>query len=206
MLKRIKGHLSFANVMASVAVFVALGGGAYAASKATVGTNQIKKGAVKTQQLHKAAVTGFKTANDTMTGDQIKESTLGTVPNSSKVNGSQVIQVNYRAPANSAETTLFTLAGLTVSASCPAGPDDGVIVDATTDTNGSIIGLSPPGSPGVDDVFNVGEHQGGPLDDYEGDLTYGRGPSGSPEVSATFLANQFSGTGECSLIGTVTGG
>ncbi len=206
MLTKVRGHLSYANVIASIALFVALGGGAYAVAKHRVGTNQIKKGAVRTKQLHAGAVTGFKTQNDSLTGQQINESTLGTVPNSSKVNGSQVIQVSYRAPANSAEQTLFTLAGLTVKASCPAGPDTGVIVDATTDTNNSIIGLSPPGSPGVDDVFNVGEHQGGPLDDYEGDLTYGHGPSGSPEVSATFLANQFSATGQCSLIGTVTGG
>ncbi len=202
MLKRIRGHLSFANVMASVAVFVALGGGAYAASKARVGTNQIKKGAVKTQQLHKAAVTGFKTANDTMTGDQIKESTLGTVPNSSKVNGSQVIQVSYRQPEGSAAQTLFSLAGLTVTASCPAGPE--VVLDATTDTNGSIIGLSE--GPGVDDTFNAGEHQVFPLDDYQGDLSYGKGASGSPQVSAVFLANKFSGTNVCSVVGTVIGG
>jgi hypothetical protein len=202
MFNRIRGHLSFANVMASVAVFVALGGGAYAASKARVGTNQIKKGAVKTQQLHKAAVTGFKTANDTMTGDQIKESTLGTVPNAAKVNGSQVIQVSYRQPQGSAAQTLFTLAGLTVTASCPAGPE--VVLDATTDTNGSIIGLS--GGPGVDDTFDAGEHQLFPLDDFQGDLSYGRGSSGSPEVSAVFLANKFSGTDVCSVVGTVTGG
>lgn len=202
MLKRIRGHLSFANVMATTAVFVALGGGAYAMS-GKIGSKQIKKGAVKTKNLHKKAVTAAKVANDSLTGQQINESTLGTVPNSSTVNGSQVIQINYRAPANSPATTLFTLAGLTVKASCPTGPDTGVNVDATTDTNGSIIGLL---GPGVDDTFNVGEHQGGPLDDYEGDLSYGRGPSGTPEVSATFLANQFSGTGVCSLIGTVTGG
>ncbi|MGA8219676.1 MAG: hypothetical protein WB771_14025 [Solirubrobacterales bacterium] len=202
MFNRIRSHLSYANVMASVAVFVALGGGAYAASKVRVGSNQIKKGSVRTRQLHKAAVTGFMTANDTLTGEQINESTLGTVPSASTVNGSQVLQVSYRVPEGSPTKTLFSLAGLTVTASCPAGPN--VVVDATTDTNGSIIGLS--GGPGVDDTFDAGEHQVFPLDDYQGDLSYGKGPTGSPEVSATFLANKFSGTNVCSVVGTVVGG
>jgi hypothetical protein len=202
MLKRIRSRLSYANVMASIAVFVALGGGAYAVAKHKVGTKQIKKGAVRTQQLHAAAVTGFKVQDNSLTGQQINESTLGTVPNAHTVNGSQVIQVSYRQPESSAPQTIVSLAGLTVKASCPPGPE--VLLDATTDTNGSIIGLSE--GPGVDDTFNAGEHQVFPLDDYQGDLSYGRGPSGSPEVSATFLANKFSGTNVCSVVGTVTGG
>jgi hypothetical protein len=202
MFTSIRRHLSFANVIASTALFVALGGGAYAATKIRVGTNQIKKGSVRTRQLHKGAVNGFKTQNDSLTGTQIKESTLGTVPNASKVNDSQVIQVSYRQPQGSPAQTLFTLAGLTVKASCPAGTD--VVLDATTDTNGSIIGLS--GGPGVDDTFNAGEHQTFPLDDFQGDLSYGKGSTGSPEVSAVFLANKFSGTNVCSVVGTVTGG
>jgi hypothetical protein len=201
MLSRIRTRLTFANVMATIAVFAALTGGAYAVS-GKIGAKQLKKGAVKTKKIHNGAVTAAKVRNDTLTGKQIDESTLGTVPNSSTVNGSQVIQVSYRQPQGSAPQTLFTLAGLTVTASCPAGTD--VVVDATTDTNGSIIGLS--GGPGVDDTFDAGEHQVFPLDDFQGDLTYGRGTSGSPEVSAVFLANKFSGTNVCSVVGTVTGG
>jgi hypothetical protein len=200
MLARIRSHLSYANVMASIAVFVALGGGAYALAK--IGPKQIKKGAVKTGKIHNGAVTAKKVKNDTLTGKQINESTLGTVPNAAKVNGSQVIQISYRQPEGPARQTLFSLGGLTVTASCPAGPE--VVLDATTDTNGSIIGIS--GGPGVDDTFDVGEHQIAPLDDYQGDLSYGRGPTGSPEVSAVFLANKFSGTNVCSVVGTVTGG
>lgn len=48
-------RLSYANVMASIAVFgVLAGGGAYAAS--TIGSNQIKKNAVKTKHIANGAV------------------------------------------------------------------------------------------------------------------------------------------------------
>ena len=42
-------HLTYANVMATVAVFIALGGSSYAAvtlSRNSVGSTQIRKGAV----------------------------------------------------------------------------------------------------------------------------------------------------------------
>src|SRR3954453_20628502 len=51
---RIRASLTYANVMATVAVFLALGGGAYAALKLpknSVGTNQIKKNAVRSSKV-----------------------------------------------------------------------------------------------------------------------------------------------------------
>jgi hypothetical protein len=64
-LKRLRGHLTYANVMATIAVFLVLGGGtAFAATqlgKESVGTNQLKKEAVtpaKLSKASKAALTG----------------------------------------------------------------------------------------------------------------------------------------------------
>jgi hypothetical protein len=57
-LKRIRSRLTFANVIACTALFVALGGGAYAATqlpKNSVGTKQLKKAAVTPAKLSKAA-------------------------------------------------------------------------------------------------------------------------------------------------------
>jgi hypothetical protein len=57
-LKRILKHLTFANVVACIALFVALGGGAYAALKLpkdSVGTAQLKKGAVTPAKLSSGA-------------------------------------------------------------------------------------------------------------------------------------------------------
>lgn len=72
-MSKIREHLSYANAMATVAVFIALGGASYAAvavPKNSVGSVQIKKNAVTGAKIKKGAVTGAK----------IKLSTLGTVP------------------------------------------------------------------------------------------------------------------------------
>ena len=69
MRQRIGWLLSYSNVMATAAVFIALGGGAYAVSlkRNSVGSKQIKANAVK--------------------GSEAKESTFGIVPNAGKLDG-----------------------------------------------------------------------------------------------------------------------
>jgi hypothetical protein len=54
--------LNYANVIATIALFVALGGAAVAAGlpKNSVGTKQLKRGAVKTDDLRRGAVTSGK--------------------------------------------------------------------------------------------------------------------------------------------------
>ena len=85
-------------------------------------------------------------------------------------------QVSYRQAEFSPAKTLFNIGGLKVTASCPAGPE--VVLTATTNTDNSIIGLS--GAEGVDDVFDSGEQQVFPLDDYEGVMSYGAARPASP--------------------------
>ena len=66
-----------------MALFVALGGGAYAAAVLpanSVGANQIKKSAVERSKLKKNAVDGTKVLDNALTGDDIKESSLLRVP------------------------------------------------------------------------------------------------------------------------------
>jgi hypothetical protein len=56
-MKRVLGNLTYANVMATVAVFIALGGASYAAIKLpknSVGAKQLKSGAVTPAKLNKA--------------------------------------------------------------------------------------------------------------------------------------------------------
>ena|ERR1700761_5660859 len=68
-----KIKLTYANVIATVALFLALGGGAAAAThlgRATVGTAQLKP----------AAVTGAKVKDGSLTGADVATSTLGKVP------------------------------------------------------------------------------------------------------------------------------
>jgi hypothetical protein len=88
--------LTYANVMATIAVFVALGGVGYAATRLpdnSVGTAQLKNGAVATAKLKGTSVTTNKIAKEAVTGGKIKLSTVGAVPiaklaeNASAVNG-----------------------------------------------------------------------------------------------------------------------
>lgn len=64
MRKRLRPKLSYSNVIASVALFVALGGAAVAAGlpKNSVGPRQLKKGAVTAAKIHRGAVTSGKLA------------------------------------------------------------------------------------------------------------------------------------------------
>lgn len=74
--------LSFANVVSVLALFVALGGSAYAfhLGKNSVGSKQLKKNAVVTAKVKNEAITAAKIKKGTLTGAQINASTLGTVP------------------------------------------------------------------------------------------------------------------------------
>ncbi len=65
----IKDKLTYANVMATIAVFLVLGGGAYAASVA-------KKNTVTTKSVKNGSLKGIDVAKDTLTGDNINEGTL----------------------------------------------------------------------------------------------------------------------------------
>lgn len=69
-LNSFRSHLSFANVVSLIALFIALGGGAYALKVNSVGTKQLKANAVTTDKIKDEAVNG----------DKVVESTLGTVP------------------------------------------------------------------------------------------------------------------------------
>jgi hypothetical protein len=73
-MKHLLGKLTYANVMATIAVFIALGGASYAAMKLpknSVGSEQLKKGAVTATKLS-------KTARATLAGDADPQGKEGT--------------------------------------------------------------------------------------------------------------------------------
>jgi hypothetical protein len=61
-MQAIRSHLSYANVIATVALFLALGGTAWALSKNSVGTKQLKNNAVTGKKIKNGAVTRRKIA------------------------------------------------------------------------------------------------------------------------------------------------
>ena len=72
-MKAIRARLSYANVVATLALVLALGGVSYAAVK-------LPKNSVGTKQIKKNAVTGAKVKKHTLTGKDINLKKLGTVP------------------------------------------------------------------------------------------------------------------------------
>jgi hypothetical protein len=72
-MKRFRPRLTYANVIASLALFVALGGSAVAAglAKNTVGPNQLKQGAVTAGKIRKQAVTSGKIAPKAVTAGKL---------------------------------------------------------------------------------------------------------------------------------------
>lgn len=92
-IKRARRHLTAPNLIASLALFIALGGVSWAAATApknSVATKSIKKNAVTNAKIKNNAVTGRKiksnsvlssdVKNDALTGDDVNEGTLGQVP------------------------------------------------------------------------------------------------------------------------------
>ncbi len=99
--------------MATIAVFLGLGGGAYAALKLpqnSVGTNQIRKNAVRSGEVK----------NNALSGKDVVERRLGIVPNASNAN--HALEADHAANAD-------LLAGNGVGAFVPA---DRLIVAKTT--------------------------------------------------------------------------
>lgn len=82
-MKRLKPHLTYANVMVTLLAFVVLGGVAVAAvqlPKNSVGTKQLKKNAVTAAKIKAGAVNGVKVKDGSLSGADVDASTLGQVP------------------------------------------------------------------------------------------------------------------------------
>lgn len=94
-MKPIRKRLTYANVMSSIAVFLVLGGAAFAATK-------LPKNSVGTKQLKNNAVTTAKIKNDAVNGTKVNESTLSTVPSASSA--ANATHATSADKANSATT------------------------------------------------------------------------------------------------------
>lgn len=79
MLRALREHATYANVMSTLAVFMAMSGVAWAASlpRDSVGTAQLKKNAVTGPKVKKDAITGAKIKKGAVTTDDLKDQTVG---------------------------------------------------------------------------------------------------------------------------------
>jgi len=95
--------------VATIALFIALGGASYAAVKLpknSVGTKQLKKNSVGTTKIKNESVTAEKVQKGTLTGAQINSSTLGTVPTAKKADTASTADMAERADTASIATSI----------------------------------------------------------------------------------------------------
>ena len=138
-------NLSYANVTATLALFIAIGGAsAFAATelkKSSVGSHQIKKNAITTakikdravteskirnaaitgEKIANAAVTGSKVASGSLTGADINLSTLPMVPsanNANMVNGQAPTKIFKVLLPGETNVAVATVSGFSLNASC----------------------------------------------------------------------------------------
>lgn len=161
----------YAAVTATMALVVALGGTSYAVTqidKNSVGSKQIKNGSIKNKDIKnktikgkkiaKAAITTGKVKDDSLTGKDIDESTLGSVPAADAVDGNAISKVRYEsAPAVGTTTTLFEGGGMRVTAECGALGVITLEAQSTAD-DGSLYATAIDGSA---DVFEGAVVEGG---------------------------------------------
>ncbi len=91
MLDNMRRHLSYANVMATLAVFIALGGSSYAVAT------------LNGKRLTNRSVRANKIARNTLTGGEIRESRLGKVPratNADRLSGLTADSLKIRCPGD----------------------------------------------------------------------------------------------------------
>jgi hypothetical protein len=128
-------RLTYANVIATLALFLALGGGAYAAT-------QLPKNSVGTKQLKKGAVTGKKVAANTLTGANIDLEALGTVPSAT-----HAATADNASSANHATTAIHAESASTSTNAnqldgTPASGFQGRAMWARTDNGGEVVAQS----------------------------------------------------------------
>jgi hypothetical protein len=93
-----------ALVISVIALFVAIGGISWAA--ATIGTSDIKNGAVTNKKLHKNAVVTKKIKNNAVTGAKAKESSFSQVPEAAHADNATNAQNAANAEALSGNTVV----------------------------------------------------------------------------------------------------
>ena len=189
-MKQVRKRLTYANVMASIAVFLVLGGAtAIAAKKITakqlqansVTTAKLKKNAVTASKIKTNAITTAKIAKDAVTGDKVNESTLGQVPSAVTANtattaGSASSLAGYKpfgvfVPAGT--HTIAAFGPFTIKGECAlnvGGNDEGRMLLYT-----SVNGASMDDNNGDEfEVFNVADS---PAELYEESTT-----TGTPDI------------------------
>jgi hypothetical protein len=154
--------LTYANVVATLALFIALGGASYAAIKLpknSVGTKQLKKNAVTTAKLRNGAVTAAKLRPGTIP-TSVPNSGHATSADSATVAGNGAQRIDFHSPgidptpSNFFETPaahqIFSSDGLTIRASCIGGEKARLYVTISASEGNAFWGYTEYLNPGYE--------------------------------------------------------
>lgn len=173
MISPIRKKLTYSNVVASLALFVALGGAAVAAGlpKNSVGPKQLKNGAVTTKKLRKEAVTNLKLRRDAVSGSKIAGGSVGgsdlanNAVGSSKLANSAVINskiANGVVGTNKLGTEVVTTAKLAKEDVTTEKLKNGAVTAAKLDSGvGPLLGNLPSGQTLRGVVYASGSDEAG---------------------------------------------
>jgi hypothetical protein len=166
----VRPRLTYANVMATIAVFgVLAGGGAYAASK--IGAKDIAKNAVRAKHIKKDAVKTKKLGNGAVTRAKVADDVLGPEVAFAEINGATGAIVDGHADG-------IEQADIQV-------PEPGTICIGPLQTTARAAGS------GLQQVAGVLATEGGAQPGTTGGVTYRLGPAGAcPAPTVATLVQQ----------------
>src|SRR3954469_25937508 len=98
-LRKLRQRITYANVMATLAVFIALGGTSYAALR--VSSRDIVDNSVRGTDVRDGTLTDRDVKRNAITGKSVHESTLGRVPrarDANRVGGLTASSLKIRCP------------------------------------------------------------------------------------------------------------
>jgi hypothetical protein len=170
----LRKRVTVANVIAFVALFVALSATSYAAFKLpanSVGTKQLKKGAVTTAKLATGSVDGSKVAPNSLTGQDIQDgsltgadinvSTLGKVPSAATADTAGAAPIAKVLIVKAFGTNGFSGSGGNIAAATAVCPPGTFVIGGGTqlsDQNDQAVNDGYPSAVNAwtSDVFNDG--------------------------------------------------
>jgi hypothetical protein len=143
--------VTYANVTATLALFLALGGGAYAAATLparSVGSKQLKKNAVVRAKIKKNAVNGSKVSRNALTGADILESSLTAVPSATTADNA-----THATSSGALDKATYKAAGGTAPANAAAAGSATATCDAGQHVTGGGVKVDNPDVAFVNDAY-----------------------------------------------------
>lgn len=203
-----------------VVIILAGAGSAQAlAGTGTVDSGDIRDGQVKRVDIAPSAVNGARVGDNTLTGKDIVESKLGTVPNADKVDGMHAARFTktYTAAGTTPQALVASVGGLQIYAGCTESLIDAADHDADiavrSTVNGSTLSISSTTGSGAQTAivtgFDAGEQQafGGTTNAGQASLIYSTPAGKVVEVNLAWSGQaDAGGTNRCVLHGTLFGG